>query len=344
MIIITAALYNPLKAQTIVIDSTFTVDGEIFPFGQGDTIYGLSISGSVELFSDTSLVRVILSDQDGNEWMVYEAYSLILPCGFIEFSDAADETKFLQVNSPLSIEVQIIEAELNLEFLLLLYEFWENLESLQETYKETIETRKVDSINYTIEIGEMLWFADKTPVSDKSYSNKKSLFGDKYNLRGLDYYTGGVFDPIPGVIGPADDSPLIDNWDWRNRHGANDPDKADFYYDDDPIGTGWLGWLTPLEDQGEIPSCTGLCYIYSPLAVIEGFANLYLNDHIDYNLSEQNILDCDPQTIDDCNGGQGGETFYEVQFDGVVDEECYPRDNQVNNCRVEILPPECPNY
>ena len=65
-------------AQTIQIDSTFTADGEIFPFGQVDTIYGLSISGSVQLLSDTSLVRVILTDSNGNEWMVYEAYPMIV--------------------------------------------------------------------------------------------------------------------------------------------------------------------------------------------------------------------------------------------------------------------------
>lgn len=72
MIIVTTAMCYPIKAQTIIIDSTFTQDGIIFPFNQNDTIYGLSISGSVELFSDTSLVRVILSDQNGNEWMVYD--------------------------------------------------------------------------------------------------------------------------------------------------------------------------------------------------------------------------------------------------------------------------------
>jgi hypothetical protein len=56
-----------MTAQTIQIDSTFASDGEIFPFGPNDTIYGLSISGHVKLSSDTSLVRVILTDNSGNE-------------------------------------------------------------------------------------------------------------------------------------------------------------------------------------------------------------------------------------------------------------------------------------
>ncbi|MBP6870655.1 MAG: hypothetical protein KBC43_01490 [Bacteroidales bacterium] len=58
-----------VKAQSVQIDSTFTTDSEIFPFETGDTIYGLSISGTVQLFSDTSLVRVILTDIYGNEWI-----------------------------------------------------------------------------------------------------------------------------------------------------------------------------------------------------------------------------------------------------------------------------------
>ena len=67
-----------MKAQTIQIGSTFTSDGEIFPFSPNDTIYGLSISGSVTLNSDTSLVRVVLTDIAGQEWMVYEAYPMIV--------------------------------------------------------------------------------------------------------------------------------------------------------------------------------------------------------------------------------------------------------------------------
>jgi len=74
---------NMTKAQTIDLYTTFTEDTIIYPFSHYDIIYGLSITGSVELESDTSLVRVILSDQNGNEWMVYEAYSLILPNGLI---------------------------------------------------------------------------------------------------------------------------------------------------------------------------------------------------------------------------------------------------------------------
>ena len=66
IVVVSCYLTPPLQAQTIQIDSLFTTDGEIFPFGTNDTIFGLSISGHVTLSSDTSLVRVILTDNSGN--------------------------------------------------------------------------------------------------------------------------------------------------------------------------------------------------------------------------------------------------------------------------------------
>ena len=90
----------PVKAQFIQIDSTFTADGEIYPFEPGDTIYGLSISGTVHLFSDTSLVRVILSDSSGNEWMVYEAYPMIVEDTEFEIEEECDETCYLNEFKP----------------------------------------------------------------------------------------------------------------------------------------------------------------------------------------------------------------------------------------------------
>jgi hypothetical protein len=51
---------------------------------------------------------------------------------------------------------------------------------------------------------------------------------------------GGIYDDIPGVTGPPDNSMLVENFDWRKRHGADDPDKDDFYYDINSDGWGWL--------------------------------------------------------------------------------------------------------
>ncbi|PJB57302.1 MAG: hypothetical protein CO098_12050, partial [Bacteroidetes bacterium CG_4_9_14_3_um_filter_41_19] len=49
-------------AQTISINSSFNADSEIYPFGSSGTVYGLSINGTVNLYSDSSLVRIVLID------------------------------------------------------------------------------------------------------------------------------------------------------------------------------------------------------------------------------------------------------------------------------------------
>ena len=76
MVLFTNQLANA-QSQFIIVDTTTTVDCEIFPFGAVDTIYGLSFSGSVVLNSDSSLVRLVYVDGENNEWLLMEAYPLI---------------------------------------------------------------------------------------------------------------------------------------------------------------------------------------------------------------------------------------------------------------------------
>lgn len=341
LIAVSCLIIPPMAAQTILIDSTFTTDGEIFPFQSNDTIYGLSISGSVSLSSDTSLVRVILTDDAGHEWMVYEAYPLILPGKLCTLHGIADETVYLQVIHPSSIKIQIINGMFVLSALDLRTQYSENLESSQMTFKESLETRKVDSMNYFIENNQMIWFADKSPISVLSFSEKRDLYGEKFNLKGLDYYVGGLYDATPGVNGPIDNSQLINSWDWRNRHGANDPNKTTFYYDNDINGT---GWMTKVQNQN-LFSCDGLCYIYAPLGAVEGVANLYFNDHIDYNLSVQQVLDCDSDhSVDQCEIGDDQTTHSYIALTGVVDSNIYPRGDYPSSCYLSSIPANQKQY
>jgi len=341
---------SQLNAQTIVIDSTFSSDGEIFPFSQNDTIYGLSISGSVDLFSDTSLVRVILSDTSGNEWMVYEAYYLILPCGYMQFEGAADETKFLQVNTPYSLEIQIIAASFELDTIHLESSSQENIETLQEDFKEMVESRKVDSMNLFIEEHQMIWFAGRNPVSDRSFADKATMFGQKYNILGLDYYTGGIFDPYPFLPKVEDNSLFISNFDWREKHNAHLEDRPYFDGNSDlilvpcnpPNYQQFLehgnGWMTKLKDQTPetLPNCTtycnNCCYIFGSLASLEAVTNLYFNYHYDLDLSEQYALNCDCM-LEGCASGSYLPVFLLAENEGIIDEASLPWVDHENTCQ-----------
>lgn len=79
--------------------------------------------------------------------------------------------------------------------------------------------------------------------------------------------------------------------------------------------------------------CYGLCYIYAPIGAIEGLANIYMNNlndqsHINYDLSEQNVLDCDGYSGSancetDCECGYIYITNNYIRNNGVFDNVCY---------------------
>jgi hypothetical protein len=92
-----------IYSQEIEIDSTFKSSFEIFPFDQIQNISGITMEGDVHLNRDTSLVRVILKDNNGFQYMIFETYPLICPNLDTNFSSNCDETCFLEQISPYSI-------------------------------------------------------------------------------------------------------------------------------------------------------------------------------------------------------------------------------------------------
>ena len=336
-------------AQTISINSSFNADTEIFPFGSGGIVYGLSINGTVNLYSDSSLVRIVLIDNLFNELLVYEAYQYISPESPFEITNECDETCYSNGFVPYSIQIQVTDASIEILSLDLRSSLVPDGLALQQQAKLALELQKVAYINSDIALHKMLWFADTNSISQLSYQQKKALLGDDYNMLGMDYYVGGIYDPIPNAIREIDSSLLIQEWDWRNRHGANDPIKGDFYYD---AGSDGEGWMTKVKNQNTTNNCKGLCYIYAPLGAVEAVANLYFNtkNHRDYDLSIQHILDCDNYDgtydvngnwIDQCEGGYPNyvSTFIKNNSQGVLMEEgCYEREQYPGDCR-ENTPP-----
>ena len=186
-----------MKAQTIQIDSTFTADGEIFPFLPNDTIYGLSISGSVTLNSDTSLVRIILSDDSGNEWMVYEAYPMIVTDTAFEFEEECDETCYLEEFYPHAIEIQIIDAEIEISHLTISENYYVNLADLQYQAKRNKDLEKVGLINQNPETKGWNWIADENGFVNMYFNEKAARFYYKYYLLDLDFYSSGTYCESP---------------------------------------------------------------------------------------------------------------------------------------------------
>lgn len=98
---------------------------------------------------------------------------------------------------------------------------------------------------------------------------------------------------------------LPKSFDWRNRHGEN--------------------WNSPVKNQGSL----GSCLYFSTLGVAESVINLYYNQHIDLDLSEQQLFDCrnDLEYVNfktkcaDCFMSDGICSIINI---GVIGEECNP--------------------
>ncbi len=83
-----------------------------------------------------------------------------------------------------------------------------------------------------------------------------------------------TFNCVPQTeLDENETSNLPSSWDWRDVHGEN--------------------WLTSVKNQGSFGSCS----VFGPIGVQEARINLYFNQHIDVDLSEQYILDCGEVSI-----------------------------------------------
>jgi hypothetical protein len=161
----------------------------------------------------------------------------------------SDETEILNNIIPSYLKIQIIDARIKIKSLILgspiSSQKSASVESDQKMLVETKNKQKINQINRINAQNGQKWFAGETSISKLSYEMKKQLFGrEKYNSNGLEYYVGGVFElneatalqnvKSSSVAVSSTTSSLIDNFDWRERHGANNPNSP--YYDDDPNG------------------------------------------------------------------------------------------------------------
>lgn len=123
---------------------------------------------------------------------------------------------------------------------------------------------------------------------------------------------------------------LPDTFDWRNKHGEN--------------------WNTPIRNQGQV----GSCGVFAGIAPIESAINLFYNQHLNIDLSEQSVFSCSSELynssipldieINKCFGIQNpGMNICFAKFFGILDENCYPYVDHMTSSTF-ICDNLCPNY
>jgi len=129
------AVILPTQSQVIPVNQTFSSDTIFAPFTGSTAVYSLKAYGNVNLYSDSSLVRIVLVDSYGNHWLVFESYPLITDTSSLVFSAGCDETCFLDGVVPDSIRIDLISAFLTLDSLKLDTNFISNASELQAQAK-----------------------------------------------------------------------------------------------------------------------------------------------------------------------------------------------------------------
>ncbi len=311
--ILVLAVFSVAFSQDIEIDLTFTGDTVIYPFEGIETISELTMDGDVEFYSDTSLVRLILEDENGYQYMIFETYPLISSGSIVSADDYCDETCALNECNPYSLIVQVIEADFLLKDLYYDTEPKQNAEDQRYEAKRAKDSLRIEIMNEKVLIYGMNWTCADNGLVELYYEQKKNIFGNGYNMLGYDYYHEGGFEFLGHRDYPRVNPNFVRSFDWRNRHGAND--SSSNYWDGDSCGT---GWLTKEQDQRFCSSC----WAFSSVGTVEAIANLYASHHINYDLSEQYILSCSDAGT--CGGGGEDSALLYIKYHGTVTENCFP--------------------
>ena len=270
-------------------------------------ITALSISGICVLNHDgDSYVRITLMDDHNYEYLVYENYPLLSDELTTRFTDTAIETVMLDGITPKCLRITMKDASLELESVNIYRGSSSNRLSAkrpEEFQKEQVQYI-VDRLNTNLRMRNMTWRAGMTSMAEKTFEEKKAMFGgDLPQLHGFEYYAGGIF-VMPGALEStrntetrsATTNTYVSNWDWRTRHGKN--------------------WMTDAKAQGFCPSC----WAFAAVGVVESYINLYYNRLIHPNLSEQELIAC---LNAGCQGGYVSSALNYIKHNGIVNEQCF---------------------
>ena len=296
--------------------STHTKSGKV-PLAYSQHIDGLAITGSVELQEEDGYAVVTLEDQEGREYLVCETYYPMVSKPENSFSKMAQESAYLNSVVPRQLNLYICNATLHLSDIEV-----KNSSSKSSFSQETCDNvRKMQEreliarINASNMEREQLWFAGETSVSNMPYESRKKRFGASAPCQyGFEYYKGGIFafpfsdrgNSSPQMTNISDPEFITMHFDWRSRHGKN-------------------YWNTSVKDQGDYNTC----WAHATTATVEACMNIYYNQNINYDLSEQNLISCitDDSRPIELRLDSGGYAAYALNFiknNGIVKESDFP--------------------
>lgn len=213
--------------------------------------------------------------------------------------------------------------------------------------------QKILQLNSNLESEGYIWRSDTAVWKEKMISRNYDYFG--HNSYAYEYYAYGIYSRFIPDTREYFNSAFINHWDWRERHGATDSTSP--YWDGDPdayfeyaigdsIHEQGNGWMTRIHCQrcnygAPYERCGSGCFLFSPVNAVEARMNLYYNQHLDYNLSEHEAMECNPYSNRTCyNGGFVSQVLRYIRDYGIVNESCFPYINDTCSCSKKCTVPE----
>ena len=317
----------------------------------GDTVTSIGVSGHITYTSELGFVRFVVNDNYDDEYMIYESYRLFENDSSFNFSQKCEESCFFESYVPTELIIQVHDAIVTITSVNLSNTSYPNAEYMRKNAAVSANNNKLTIVQNHISDNGLIWEADHTSISDMSYASKARLWGKDYMSYGYEYYSRGFFSLFgPERYAGVRNYGFVDNFDWRNRHGANS--ELSPYYDGDIQGTGWISpvvcqkgcWFNgTLECNYDETMCESLggdfreapsCWAFGPTAQVEALTNLYYNDHIDVDLSEQFII-CRVQSDTIHNGIEADDpekSLISFKTEGVPVENCLHYSATLDNC------------
>lgn len=304
------------KNQTIELNQSFTETREIFPFeGHSQALYGLAIKADITLNNENSLFRAVLIDHNFNEYLIYETHGLLETDHIISVDEVCEETGLMEGIIPYSLRIEVTEATAGIKSLSISEKLPHGIKvrQLKRELHHSIEAEKIRKINKNITDRGLGWIAGPTEISALSYDERKKLYGQSTFPPGFEYYTGGVIRSGSASLKSASSDLMVESWDWRDRHGRN--------------------WLTPPVDQS---SC-GSCWSFATAGATEALVNLFYNQQLNKNLSEQQLISC--SGAGGCSGGIPGIALDYITNTGLIDEASRPYTATEQSCEESNADP-----
>lgn len=293
------------------------------------SITGFAITGSIIQLDDDSFVRILLEDEEGKNYQVLETSRLYNDTDVVRIDSYGEETLFLNDVRPRRLKIFLTNAKVEIDdWVMSLGSSTKQQYSHSRFEQKRLASRQIQQLNIVDRINhynikhKALWRADTTSVSLLPWEQRKIVLGindEGDNTDGIEYYAEGIFEvrvfkasESASRSSKAPDwkalwrenlgsTQFVDEFDWRNRHGKN--------------------WMTPVKDQW----WTNGCWAFAAVGSCEAVANLYYNQKIDLDLSEQELISCSRDTISNpAIGGSPGAALNWISKNGIVDEEAMP--------------------